>query len=170
MIQHLVDIISSMTPTEILEQEVLEPPKIITPREFQSFDDLVKFKEDIRQLKLLPVKNDVMYEYYKQFNRDELAEEIIEKFKQYKCDIFSERNKFPYWIPRDVRQDIIWIKENVSDELVINFIHELMLYRRVDLSLRSSFILFERSNRCKSKLVKGTIPQVRHIHFWTKLS
>lgn len=155
---------SKMTPKEILSQETFGNPSIIRPDHFKSFDELSLCSQDIRDLKLLPVKDDAMYLYYKQFDREDLANEIKEKFRTKKVDIFIERNKFPYWLPDDVRQEIIWINDNYPEEKVVDFIEKI-----IEFYAYPDYILFERSSTCAMRLVKGTIPQVRHIHIWTKI-
>lgn len=157
-------LLAKMTPKEVLNQEIYENPVIITPMKFQSFEELCSNYENIRDLKLLPVKDNPMYLYYKQFDREELANEIRERFKAKKTNIFIERNKFPYWLPDDVRQEIIWIDDDCPEETVLGFIEQIIWFHKYP-----DYILFERSNKCLTKLVRGTIPQIRHIHLWTKI-
>jgi hypothetical protein len=151
-----------MTPKEILEQESFDPPTVIVPGVVNSFEDLLLRLEDIRCLRLVPVKHDDMQALYKKADRAALAHTIIKKFSV-AGDIFIADNEYPYFLPKDVRQQIIWINDNVCDDMVLRYIEDVIWMYDVE-----QYILFERSTKCTSKLIKGTIPQVRHIHFWTK--
>jgi hypothetical protein len=152
-----------MTPKELLEKEIFDTPLIIQPDIARSFDDLYDRWEDVCHLRLVPVKSVDMHNHYHTFDRDQLADQIMTKFAT-AGDIFIEDNKFPYYLPKDVRQQIIWINNGVLEEMVLHFIENAIWMYNI-----SQYILFERSNKCTTKLVKGTISKVRHIHFWTKI-
>ena len=55
---------SLLTPQSILQREELEKPYLIFPEDFKSFDDLLKVRELIRDLRLVPIKSDEMQKYY----------------------------------------------------------------------------------------------------------
>jgi len=153
-----------LTPQYILEKETHEQPFIIFLEDFKSFDDLLKAKMDIRDLKLVPIKTDEMQKKYHSIDKDTLMNTIQFGNSNF---LFLE-NQFPYMLPTDVAQNIIWIKEGTNQKEVIRYIDDLFVdffeKRNGDFDL----ILFERPFGIKTKLVKGSFPFVRHIHFWYK--
>ena len=64
--------------------------------------------------------------------------------------------------PKDVSQNIIWIKENTPQKQVYSFINKKIT------EIGNDIILFERPFGIKTKLVKPSFPFLRHIHFWYK--
>lgn len=146
-----------LTPKNILQKEEHEKPFIIFSQDFKSFEDLLEVKELIRDLKLVPIKSDKMQQYYHSFNKDQLLNQI--KFDT--SNILYLENNFPYLLPEDVSQNIIWIKENTSDNEIFSFIEE-------KISKLGDVILFERSPLIKTKLVKSSFPHIKHIHLWHK--
>jgi hypothetical protein len=145
------------TPKNLLEQEEHDSPYIIFPQDFKSFEDLLKVRDLIRDLKLVPIKSDKMQEYYHSFSKEQLLNQI----NFINSNILYLENNFPYLLPEDVSQNIIWIKENTSDTEIFNFIEE-------KISQLGDIILFERSPLIKTKLVKSSFPHIRHIHLWHK--
>jgi hypothetical protein len=154
---------SLLTPQSILQREEIEKPYLIFPEDFKSFDDLLKVRELIRDLRLLPIKSDEMQKYYHSFDKNHLLETI--KFDN--SNLLFLKNQFPYMLPNDVEQHIIWIKERTSQEEVVKFIDNkcIELFEN-----NNSFqpILFERPFGMKTKLVKPSFPFIRHIHFLFK--
>lgn len=146
-----------LTPSHLLQKEEHDKPYIIFPQDFKSFEELLKVKDLIRELKLVPIKSDKMQEYYHSFNKDQLINQIIFDTS----NILYLENNFPYLLPEDVSQNIIWIKENTSDNEVFSFIED-------KISKLGEIILFERSPLIKTKLVKSSFPHIRHIHLWHK--
>ena len=145
-----------LTPEHILQKEEHQKPFIIFPQDFQSFNDLLQVKDLIRDLKLVPIKSDEMQKYYHSFSKEELLNQI-----KFSSNILYLENNFPYLLPKDVSQNIIWIKEETSDTEILNFIEE-------KISHLGDVILFERSPLIKTKLVKSSFPHIRHIHLWHK--
>jgi len=152
--------IDILTPNSILCSEVEHSkPFIIFPEDFKSFEDLLKVKDLIRDLKLVPIKSDEMQLYYHSFTKEELLKTI--QFKD--SNFLFIKNSFPYMLPEDVEQYVIWIKQDTKQEQVINFIEEKCLALNT-----KDIILFERPFGIKTKLVKPSFPFIRHIHFWHK--
>lgn len=154
---------SLLTPQSILQREELEKPYLIFPEDFKSFDDLLKVRELIRDLRLVPIKSDEMQKYYHSFDKNYLLETI--KFED--SNLLFLKNQFPYLLPSDVQQYIVWIKQGTSQKEVIQFIDTkcIELFEN-DNSFQP--ILFERPFTAKTKLVKPSFPFIRHIHFWFK--
>jgi len=152
-----------LTPNSILEKEIHDTPFIIFPEDFKSFDDLLKVRNDIRDLRLVPIKSDEMQKKYHSFNKEDLLRTIQFDDSNF---LFLE-NSFPYMLPADVSQNIIWIKEGTSQKDILNYIDDKICYF---FELNNNFepILFERPFGIKTKLVKGSFPFIRHIHFWYK--
>jgi len=152
--------IDILTPNSVLCSEEHSKPFIIFPEDFKSFEDLLKVKDLIRDLKLVPIKSDEMQLYYHSFTKEELLKTI--QFDENSNFLFI-KNSFPYILPEDVEQYLIWIKEDTDQEQVIKFIEEKCL----ELNTKD-IILFERPFGIKTKLVKPSFPFIRHIHFWYK--
>jgi hypothetical protein len=148
-----------LTPPHILNKLEHDNPFIIFPEDFKSFDELLQCREDIRDLRLVPIKSDEMQIKYHSIDKADLLSSI--NFENE--DILFMQNNFPYLLPNDLNQMIIWIKEGTLEEKVIEFIEEKITLYGEDV------ILFERPFNIKTKLVKGSFPLVRHIHFWHKL-
>lgn len=154
---------SLLTPQHILQKEELEKPYLIFTEDFKSFEDLLKVRELIRDLRLVPIKSDEMQKHYHSFDKNYLLETI--KFQN--SNFLFLKNHFPYMLPDDVEQFIIWIKDGTSQKDVIEFIDN----KCIDLfEINNNFqpILFERPFIAKTKLVKPSFPFIRHIHFWFK--
>lgn len=154
-----MDVKQLRTPPEILSQVELPRPQPILPWNYASFEDLLVDREKIRVLQLTPVKTDEDQAYYKTFSRVALGEEI----KQMMGDqpFLFLPNRFPYALPPDVDQKILWINLEVTEE---------QIERRLQAILGDKdAILLERSSVSTTPLAKGTIPSVRHIHVWAKI-
>lgn len=156
------DILPKLTAPKLLKDNSFEKPQLINPNILSSFEDLLVYRNEIRDLKLVPVKDDQMYRYYNTFDRKILAKEMAQKLRH--SEIHLETNQFPYWLPNDINQRIIWIKDNVSTRQVVEFMIKIIEKEKIP-----DFLSFERPLDNKIALVKGSIPQIRHIHFWTKL-
>lgn len=148
-----------LTPPHILNKLEHDNPFIIFPEDFKSFNELLQCRKDIRDLRLVPIKSDEMQIKYHSIDKADLLSSI--NFENE--DILFMQNNFPYMLPNDLNQMIIWIKEGTLEEKVIEFIEEKITLYGEDV------ILFERPFNIKTKLVKGSFPLVRHIHFWHKL-
>lgn len=161
----IADIQKLTTPKEILEFDVYPRPKIISPEVFTSFDSILPFKDKIRKLTLVPIKDDNMHAIYNSTtDKSVLIEELNKYFSI--SEIFLLENQFPYWLPNDLEQNIIWIKNSeISEKEILEFITKCAKYLNTDIN---KLILFERPLKTTSLLVKGTFPAYRHIHFWIK--
>jgi len=158
-------ILSLLTPADVLERTEFELPEVIVPWRFPNFEALLARREDIRTLRLLPVKNDEEYRRYHHQSKESLVSGVEAYLAG--SPIVLAPNQFPYFMPEDTSQNIVWMRNpNTSNGNLAQFLARLM--RLFDVSL-DQVILFERPMRTTSKLVRGTLPQYRHIHMWTKL-
>jgi hypothetical protein len=155
---------SLMTPPEILARKDFEKPLIIHPEKITTFEELLTVRDEIRNLQLVPVKDDEMYLHYKTVDKDALLEEIKQVFRMSSVSVFVQPNKFPYWLPKDIEQRLVWVAPGTNDFEVVDHISDIVEAERHG----DNVILFERPLGLDVKLVRGTFPQMRHIHFWTK--
>jgi len=158
------DLHKKMTPKSLLMQKEFERPYVITPEEFPSFEYLFEHRNEIKNLKLVPVKDDTQHNLYNSLDKKELENEVNSYLED--SDVTCTDNLYPYWLSSDIKQSLIWVKEGVTELQVLFFISKWMSLSEVSMS---EIILFERPINTKSILVKGTFPAVRHIHVWTKI-
>ena len=150
-----------MTPKELLAKQEFEKPLIIHPNQFNSFDLLVEYRDEIQNLKLVPVKDTVLHQKYNSLNKEDLVKGIQDQLADNQM-VFSV-NEYPYWLSEDVDQRIVWIKEGTEEDAVVDFISKSLTLLDTD-----ETVLFERPMGIKSLLIKGTIPHFRHVHVWIK--
>lgn len=150
-----------MTPMELLKQRDFDQPLIISPDHFQSFESLYKYRDLIRDLRLVAIKDDQMYKKYHETDRSEHSKNIRRLMKGY--NIIITDDQFPNWLSGDIRQRLIWIKPKIKNTQVVEFISQTLQREEIN-----EFILFERPNNSVTKLIKGSVPTIRHVHLWTK--
>ena len=153
-----------MTPPEILAKREFEKPLIISPNNIKNFDELIGLREEIRRLELVPIKNTQIHEQYKLADKEVLFAGLTKFFET--DPIFILPNEYPYWLPEDVDQYLIWVKEGTPEDEVRLFIAKSAT--NIGLRLSNDVILFERPVGIDSLLVRGTFPKIRHILFWIK--
>jgi hypothetical protein len=158
----VAEISEKMTSPEILNSKEFQKPQIIRPTEFTEFSLLLKYAEEIRNLRLVPVKFDDEHERYRLADKGLLFSNLLETMGN--SALIIADNDFKYWLPDDVRQMLVWIRTD-DEERVKRFIGAGILHMGLD---PNEVILFERP-RTSAILVKGTFPQMRHIHLWSKL-
>lgn len=154
----MINLAEYITPNHVLSREQHNQPFIIFPEDYKSFEDLFKYKDLIRNLELLPIKSDLMYKKY--HDSDQL--ELIKSIDFLNNNILFMENQFPYMLPEDVSQNILWIKDGTKQSEVFYFLYNKLL------EIGLEVIIFERPNNITTKLVKGSFPHIRHIHFWHK--
>lgn len=150
-----------LTPENLLLQTEFPSPEIITPGTYPHFADLLVQRERIRNLQLLPVKTDDDRTDYHQ--QSALTLKMVRSYVQ--ADRFClQTNLFPYFLPPDVEQYILWLQDFREDRCTI----ALELARGIQLLGKTpeEVIIFERPLKTQSRLVRGTVPQIRHIHLW----
>ena len=154
----MINLSEFLTPNAVLNKEHYEAPAIIFPEDFKSFVDLYIHRDLIRYLELVPIKSDEMHKKYHATDKVELLNSI--DFSE--NNILFMENQFPYMLPSDVSQNIIWIKEGTKQSEVYHFIYNKIL------EIGLEVVIFERPNNITTKLVKGSFPFIRHVHFWSK--
>lgn len=161
----LIDSLKSlMTPKEIIEKTEFDRPRVIHPSLYPNFASLLSDREEIRNLKLLPAKSEEEYQRYHTYSQLELTSLVTQTIGR--NHLVYALNQFPYLMPHDTEQGIVWIgKKTVRDEQIIGFISRLMIHME---KTTDEVILYERPLLTESKLVRGTIPAYRHIHMWSK--
>ena len=98
-------------------------PFIIFPDDFKNFEKLFLYRDDIKKLKLIPIKSDEMQRKYHNVSKEELLNGINFNGK----NIILLENQYKYMLPEDIWQGIIWIKEGTNETEVIKFINGLKM-------------------------------------------
>lgn len=162
MIDKILDLLTS---EEVLNSKEFIKAYPILPENFKDFEELLKWKDYVKNLILLPIKSDEMRAFYKEQDKNILAKDILSNFND--SDIIYKLNEFPYMTPDGTRQYIIWIKDkNMSRIDIAKFILKISIELKINLD---KTILFERPLNIENKLIKGTFPQIKHIHLWTSM-
>ena len=72
-------------------------------------------------------------------------------------------NRFPYLLPVNITQGILWLSGNPSRLDVAEIIVKIML----KLGLQDDQVIcFDRPIGVDIKFVRGSMPDIRHIHIW----
>jgi hypothetical protein len=155
-----------MTPEEMLGFSYFPPPDPIIPWEYPDFDSLLKQRDRIRTLGLLPIKSDEVHKRY----QSQPSEKLIEDVKEY---LGSQRlalstNRYPYWLPDNLRQYLLWVGDDqVSRNDLVMFSAKAMTVMNLGVD---DVIMFERPTQATGRLLRGTFKQTRHLHFWARWS
>ncbi len=152
-----------LTPERLLACGYFLPPRPIFMSQYPDFDALLKSRDEIRTLGLLPIKSETVYQQYKQTPLNQLNAQVEAILSGEQLAVAD--NAFPYFLPRDVRQLLIWADDNVSKFDINDFCARLMQSFGLEIG---DVISFERPRKVEAKLLRGTFPQKRHIHFWTR--
>lgn len=153
-----------MTPREILQLAEFSSPEVITPEKYPDFNSLLYVRQKIRDLKLLSIKTEEEYTRYHQYSIDQLSG-LVEGYLGPSRLCFAP-NLFPDNLPPDLEQYLIWIRNPTIRENDIAIFTTLVM-QLLELS-KDDVILFERPARINTRIVRGSFPQIRHLHFWSK--
>jgi hypothetical protein len=157
-------ILSLLTPRYLLEQTDFPAPELIHPENYPNFDALLEERERIRTLQLLPVRTPEDRKHY-QSQPQEQMRSTVESYLE-GTDFALQRNPFPYHLPSDVGEHIVWIKDKeASPEAISEFLAPSLTKIK---HTPDSIILFEKSHLTQTKIVRGTYPHRRHIHLLLK--
>jgi len=159
----LASVSSLMTPKSVLSKKNFVRPFVIRPQEFPNFETLVAHRDEIRDLRLVPVKDEETHDRYNSIDKDALMRDLLETMGESRMVLMP--NEFPYWLPEDVDQNIMWVKDGTSDLDVAKFLGWLVQSFELP---NEHIIIFERPFNVDAALVKGTFPLMRHIHVWVK--
>jgi hypothetical protein len=151
-----------MTPRVLLRVDNLPPAQMILPDVVQSFQDILMRRHEIRRLRLLPIKTDSARKNFKELDHDRLHEQLLVDLKG--CSIGVAPNSYPYFLPDDVLQLIVWIpKRELAYRDVAKFIDKVI--RRCQVT-PENIVMFERPHKSSQLLIRGTFPAMRHVHLW----
>lgn len=153
----------ALTPRHVVEGEDFSEPRVITERYF-NFNNLVASRCSIRDLRLVPLKEETLHGEYNALSRQTLLDGIVQQMGSEKM-ILAE-NQYPYVLPSDTIQSILWVREaHTERHEIVRFLSRLAyVYGLDDLDV----ILFERPPSSRSKFVKRSFPLMRHIHVWVR--
>ncbi len=155
---------SLMTPEELLNETRFENPEIIVPEIYPDFDSLLAERDRIRTLRLLPIKDDENNAYYHSQPKEQLVNTIHGYTKE--GPFALKDNSYPYLLSKDVGQQVLWIRDRQAPRRLIA---ESLVGYVQDTGLGiEDIILFERSKKAETSLVRGTVSEVRHVHVWTR--
>jgi hypothetical protein len=154
-----------MTPRELLAATEYPEPKMILPSEFPDFNSILCRKESVRRLELLPIKDPEEYDRYHAQPRQLLLDAV----KGYlgPDSMACATNRYPYWLPKDLDQYLVWTKGDVTDRDLTRFIAKVIHLKKTPIE---ELILFERPTKTSMKLLRGTFSEYRHIHLWNRLA
>jgi len=157
-------VMSLMTPKWIRDQEAHER-EIISTNAYPTFDSLLRARNLIRDLRLVPAKSESSQADAKNMPRD-IFLDIIKTHYLSDSPISLVKELFPSDISEDTSQQVIWILDNsIPDFPIARFVAQTLKLRKLS---TDDVILFERSNRTTTPFVKTAIPEYRHIHMWTR--
>lgn len=148
-----------LTSDDILNKKEFKQPYVLLPKDFKCYDDILKYRHMVRDLELVPIKSDEIHKKYHSVD----TEKLLKSIDFSKSPILFKENEFPYLLPKDVAQYLIWIQNLTPQKEVLNF-----LQSKID-EYGENVIIFERPLNIKTQLVKGSFPHIRHIHFWFKI-
>lgn len=131
---------------------------VIIPEWYPDFDSLLERRDHIRELRLLPVKDDATHDLYNGTDKTMLEAEL--RLLLADSPTLVMENRFPYWLPVDVRQYVLWTTED--REASARFLAAAVA------RIGGEPIVFERPHGATGKLVRGTFPAIRHLHLWVK--
>jgi len=161
----LVDeIMQLMTPQEVLDRLEHER-EVISPQRYGTFDALLHERRRIRDLELVPIRDQQSYTKYMNMPRERFIELVKTHYVgSSKLSLVSEL--FPSNLSADVDQRVIWIRDtNIDNREVAQFIAAVMLVYELTLD---DVIFFERSRVSNTEFVRAAVPEYRHIHLWMR--
>lgn len=155
-----------MTPDEIFDITEFEKPEVITPYLYPDFDSLLLERNRIRRLQLVPIKSEEEYQWYHKQPPELLASLVLDCLGDSPLALAPER--FPNFLPEDVGQYMVWARDmETTKNDAAEFTTKCMQLLGLD---TTRVILFERPLNIQTRLVRGSFPAIRHIHFWRKLA
>lgn len=161
----IAEIWGLMTPPDILDKPE-HNRYIIDPIEYRSFDSLRASRQQIRDLQLAPIRTEeVQAEYEKMSNATFL--DVVKKHYLGDSLIALVREMYRYNLPADVDQLVVWDFAERENWILSQFIALYIQHRGLT---TDDIILFERSRNSSTDLVRVRVPQIRHVHLWTRAS
>jgi len=160
----VADVLSLMTPQEVLNQQVHERT-IITPSEYPTFEALKLHRNFIRDLKLVPKRDNGTQQEYERLERDAFIALVRGHYLR-ESDLTLVRELYQSELPDDMIQSVAWLDEHrVDSPQTAAFIAKLL---RLSGKTTDDIILFERSRTSTTDFVRAAVPEYRHIHIWSR--
>lgn len=159
-------ILALNTPDEILATEIFTKPTIIRPDTIPDSAALFAARDAVRNLQLVPNKTKEMYDWYHSHTQEQLAQEVEVLFQQTENHILAP-NGYPYALPLDIDQRIVWMKVwDTPRRDTAKFIAQCARIFGID---SSKYLIFERPlMKNKVPMVGGSFPVYRHVHMWIR--
>lgn len=152
-----------MTPQHILESTDFPQPEIIDPNSQRTFEELLKVRNEISQLRLVPRKTEEQRAFYHTHKENALA---IVRQQLDTASFLLRPNTFRDHLPADVHQHIIWMKNpETKMPTVVDFLADAMEINGIS---SDEIIVFERPRKASMPFVRGTVSTFRHMHVWVK--
>lgn len=157
-------VLGLMTPQAVLEQ-VEHHRAIISPTEYPTFDSLLRERQRIRNLELVPLRSDMTQAAYEKMTPEIFLPIIRDHYLQDSVASLV-RELYPSDLPADTDQYVVWVNSReTSDHMIAEFIARNMKVLNRSLS---EVILFERSRTTKTPFVRAAVPEFRHVHVWIR--
>lgn len=153
-----------LTPQEVLEQ-VWHEREIISVERYPTFDALLQARERIRKLELVPIRSEQSQAAYAAISKEDFLRFVLEHYLgQSEMALVTEL--YPSDLSSDVDQRVLWIRDaHIDDGAIARFIAIALSVNRLTLN---DVILFERSRHSNTEFVRAAVPELRHIHMWTR--
>ena len=149
---------------EIVNTCITAEAKMILPDNFSDYQSLLNKRQEIQQLLWLPVKtNEDRAEYHK-IPKQTLIDNVNSLLSN--ANVKIAKNAYPYFLPPTVSQYIVWVSDNSSKNEIISQIFSFLKLFKIENV--TDIIIFERPRKSDRLLVKGTLPEIRHLHLWIK--
>jgi hypothetical protein len=149
---------------EIAKSSIEAEAKMILPDNFSDYQSLLNKRQEIQQLLWLPVKtNEDRAEYHK-IPKQVLIDNVNSLLSN--ANVKISKNTYPYFLPPSVGQYIVWVSDNSSKSEIISQIFSFLKLCKI--KNVTDVIIFERPRKSDRLLVKGTLPEIRHLHLWIK--
>lgn len=158
--EEIAELNQLLTPKEILEGDEFDDPTIIGPPTYPNFDSLLAERERIRMLQIVPFKRDWLRSLYKGLPKEDLLQSIENTLSNE--PLVLAPNHFPSFLPDDVVQRVLWIRDKNTDPAP--FIAQCIV--RLGIPLDEA-IFYERPRKAQ-KPISGTVPEIRHVHVLTR--
>ena len=153
-----------MTPASILSQPNRDK-RIITPDKYPDFETLLRDRQAIRDLILVPKRADEVQTEYEQMTHETFVQIVTDHYLHGE-PMALVNELYPSNLPGGVFQYVLWIaNRSTSDDLIAECIAQILGLSEAS---PDRLIMFERSNDLSAtEYIRAAVPQYRHIHIWT---
>ena len=163
---HQVDSIMCLfTPKDTLEQTTHEI-EVINTQTYSTFDELRERRELIRTLRLVPRRSKPAQQEYENMRKETFIN-IVRNHYIYRSPLILVHELYPFDLPSEIGQNVLWMVDDATpDFLVAQFLGAVMTMKGLT---TDDVILFERSRKSNTNYAKVSVPEIRHIHMWTRI-